>query len=135
MRRKTQAGPTSRPKPNSIDDYLEALDPSKRAALVRLRKQIHAAAPGLVEEISYGLPAFRYEGRPLIYMGAAARHCAIYGAVGDMGGLLKGYDVAKGTIRFDPGKPLPPTLVKAIVRARLARNAERTGRPKGTAKK
>lgn len=135
MRKKPTAGSTPRPKPTTIDEYLDALEPEKRGALARLRKQIHAAAPGLVEEISYGLPAFRHRGRPLIYMGAAAKHCAIYGAVGDMGGLLKGYDVAKGTIRFDARKPLPAAIVKAVVRARLARNAERTGDGKANVKK
>jgi uncharacterized protein YdhG (YjbR/CyaY superfamily) len=121
MRQKPTAGSAPQPKPTTIDEYLQALDPEKRAALSRLRKQIHAAARGLEEGMSYGLPTFRHAGRPLIYMGAAAKHCAIYGAVGAMEGLLKGYDVAKGTIRFQPEKPLPPALVKAIVRARLSR--------------
>jgi uncharacterized protein YdhG (YjbR/CyaY superfamily) len=33
---------------------------------------------------------------------------------------LKAYDVSKGTIRFPAKKPLPSTLVRKLVRARIA---------------
>ena len=67
-----------RPVANSIDEYLEALDDDQRLALERLRQAILAAAPGAVECISYGLPAFRLDGKALVAFGAAAKHCAFY---------------------------------------------------------
>ena len=46
-------------KPRNIDEYLAALPPDKRAALEKVRRAVHAAAPGAEECISYGMPAFR----------------------------------------------------------------------------
>ena len=97
----------------------------KRAALQRLRSDIKAAARGLEECISYGIPAFRYEGKFLLAYGATAKHCSFYpgSVVQTLAPELKGYDVSKGTIRFDPGKPLPKSLVRKLVRSRLAQRA------------
>jgi uncharacterized protein YdhG (YjbR/CyaY superfamily) len=114
-------------KPATIDDYLAALSGDKRAALERLRKTIHAAAPRAEECISYQLPAFRLDGRMLVWFGAAANHCSFYpGAVIDVHKEdLEGYDTSKGTIRFQPDDPLPAALVRKLVKACIARNAAR----------
>jgi uncharacterized protein YdhG (YjbR/CyaY superfamily) len=111
------------PKAKTIDGYLAALEPDKREALEKLRKQIHAAIPGATECISYGMPGFRYEGKVVAWMGAAANHCALYpgGITGVFEQELKGYDVSKGTVRFAPDDPLPATLVKKLVKAAVAR--------------
>jgi len=116
-----------RAKSTTIDEYLAGLSEDKRAALERLRKIIHAAAPGAEECISYQIPAFRLDGRILIWMGAAANHCAIYGAVGAQD-ELKNYDTSKGTIRFQPDHPLPAALVRKLVKARIAKNAAKKPR-------
>src|SRR5947199_208907 len=59
----------------SIDEYLAGVPEDARATLRWLRQVIKAIAPEAAESISYGMPAFKYKGRPLIYMGAARRHC------------------------------------------------------------
>ena len=119
----------------TIDGYLAAaaLDDAKRAALEKLRAQIHAAAPGAEECISYGLPAMRHGGRMLLWFGAGANHCALYpGAiVGQFTHELARFETSKGTIRFQPGHPLPAALVRRIVEACVARNAARGGARSG----
>src|SRR5712692_5012722 len=70
--------PKVKAKARTIDEYLAALSNDQRAALERLRKTIRAAAPGAEECISYQLPAFRLDGRMLVWFGAAAHHCAFY---------------------------------------------------------
>ncbi|MCU0249334.1 MAG: DUF1801 domain-containing protein [Vicinamibacterales bacterium] len=114
----------------TIDEYLAPLPPDKRAALQWLRRHIKAAAPGAEECISYGIPAFRLDGRLLVHFGAAARHCAFYpGAVVEAHReALKGYDTSKGTIRFQPDTPLPAALVRTLVKAQAARRARPTKR-------
>ena len=119
----------------NTNDYLKALPADQRAALEKLRKQILAAAPGSEEHFGYGLPGFKLHGHPLVYMGAAKNHCALYGSVPrGFGEQLKAFKVSKGTIQFTPEKPLPAALVKAIVKAKVAENQLRW-QPKKTARK
>jgi uncharacterized protein YdhG (YjbR/CyaY superfamily) len=91
-------------KSKTIDEYLAALSDDKRAALEKLRKTIQAAAPKAEECISYGLAAFRLDGRLLVAIGASANHCAFYpgssATVATHKDDLRGYDTSKGTIRF-----------------------------------
>src|SRR5262245_42722845 len=115
--------------PKTIDEYLAALSNDKRAALERLRKIIRAVAPRAEECISYGLPTFRLDGRGIACIGAASNHCAMYGAVGAYKGELQAYDTSKGTIRFQPDNPLPATLVRKLVKARIAKNAAQQRHP------
>jgi len=110
----------------TIDEYLAPLPADKRAALQWLRRHIQAAAPGAEECISYGIPAFRLDGKLLVHFGAAAKHCAFYpGAVVEAHReALKGYGTSKGTIRFQPDSPLPAALVRTLVKAQVERRAE-----------
>jgi uncharacterized protein YdhG (YjbR/CyaY superfamily) len=109
------------PAPKDVDAYLAALPDEQRIALRDVRRTIKAAAPEAVEAISYGIPGYKFRGRPLIHFGAGKNHCAIYGAlVADTDkDALKGYNTSKGTIRFSPEKPLPPELLMKLVTARL----------------
>ncbi len=113
-------------RPTTIDEYLAAVSADQRAALEQLRKTIQAAAPKAEEYISYGLAAFRLNGRPLVAFGATANHCAFFPmsstTVAAHEDGLKGYDTSKGTIRFQPDKPLPASLVRKLVKARIAEN-------------
>src|SRR5205823_4816523 len=114
----------------------------QRAALEKLRKTIQAAAPQAEEYISYQLPAFRLDGRPLVAFGAATNHCAFYPmssrTVPAHKDDLKGYDTSKGTIRFAADKPLPAALVRKLVKARIAENEARRAlakKPRAAARK
>jgi uncharacterized protein YdhG (YjbR/CyaY superfamily) len=113
-------------KPTTIDEVLALVSAEQRVALEKLRKTIKAAAPKAEECISYGLAAFRLNGKPLVAFGASATHCAFYPMSGNMVAAhrdeLKGYETSKGTIRFSPEKPLPAALVRKLVKARLVEN-------------
>jgi uncharacterized protein YdhG (YjbR/CyaY superfamily) len=117
-----------RTKPQSIDQYLASLPPGQRVRLEGLRKTIKAAAPGVEECISYQMPAFRLNGRMLVWFGATSNHCALYpGAlpIETHKDDLAAYDTSKGTIRFQADRPLPVTLVRKLVKTRIAENAAR----------
>jgi uncharacterized protein YdhG (YjbR/CyaY superfamily) len=111
------------PRPTTIDEYLAPLRADKRAALEKLRKIIKAAAPRAEECISYSLPAFCLNG-PLVAFGASTNHCSFFpmspAVLEAHKKELKGYDTSKGTIRFQPDKPLPATLIRKLVKARIA---------------
>jgi len=115
-------------KPQTIDEYLAPLSNEKRAALEKLRRAIQSAAPKAQECISYQIPAFRLGGRLLVAFGAAVNHCAFYpGAypVKAHKGELEAYSTTTGTIRFQARRPLPATLVRKLVKARIAEHAAR----------
>jgi len=109
-----------------FDTYLAKLPADQRFELERLRKLILSTAPKAEQCISYGLPAFRLDGQLLVAMGATTRHCALYlmssGIVKSQAELLDKYDTSTGTVRFIPGKGLPGTLVRKLVKARMAEN-------------
>ena len=116
-------------KPKTIDEYLAGVGGEQRAALEKLRKAIRAAAPKAEECISYALPAFRLHERFLVAFGPAARHCSFYPGshpIEVCRAELKKYETSKGTIRFPADKPLPPALVRKLVRARVAQIEKRS---------
>ena len=91
-------------KPRTIDEYLAGLSPENRTALQKVRRAVHAAAPEAEECISYGMPAFRLNGKLIAGFKAAANHCSLHPMSGDTVAALKadlaGYDTSRGTIRF-----------------------------------
>lgn len=113
----------------SHDAYLAKVPAAFRSALETLRRIIRGAAPEAIECMSYGLPAFRHEGRPLVAYGAAREHCALYPmsakTIAAHAADLEGFATSKGTIRFEIERPLPEALVRKLVKARIAENRER----------
>ena len=91
-------------KPQTIDEYLAGLSAENRAALQKVRRAVHAAAPGAEECISYGMPAFRLNGKLIAGFKAAANHCSFHPMSGDTVATLQadlaGYETSKGTIKF-----------------------------------
>lgn len=114
---------------NPVDAYLAALPAPHRAALEKLRAQIRAAAPDVVEVISYGIPTFRRKGKNLVHMAAFKAHLSFFpgrAAMADeLRDALEGYRTSKGTIQFTVEKPLPAALVKRIVKLRVAEQDRR----------
>ena len=111
-------------RPRTIDEYLAGLDGQSRAALQRLRQAIQATAPKAEECISYGMPAFRLDGKLIAGFRGAANHCSFHpmsgATVATLQAELVGYDTGPGTIRFPARTGLPATLIRKLVKARIA---------------
>jgi uncharacterized protein YdhG (YjbR/CyaY superfamily) len=119
-----------------VDKYIAAAPVEVQAGLAKMRAVIRATAPSAVESISYGMPAYKYQGKPLVYFAAAKEHVGLYGpAVVEFEGELQGYSTSKGTVRFPLDKPVPVTLVKKLVKARMAAIEDRTSQKKKAAAK
>jgi len=121
MRRKLVGG--SRAARSSVDAYLASQPEPVRRVLEVVRRTIQSAAPEAEESFSYGMPAFRVGGRPLVAFGAAAGHCALYpmnpATIEVYRRLLGQFETSKGTIRFNVSQPLPAGVVRTLVKARL----------------
>jgi uncharacterized protein YdhG (YjbR/CyaY superfamily) len=121
-----------RRKPATIDEYLTGVNTQQRMALEKLRRTIRAVTPNSEECISYGIPAFRLNGRSLVFFGAWANHCSFYpGSSATLRKFrthLKNFQIGRGTIRFSSDKPLPIALVKKLVKARIAENNDQANK-------
>ena len=111
--------------PKDVDTYLALQPENVRIALEKMRQVIKATAPDAAEVISYGMPAYRYHGM-LVYFAGFKNHYSLFPSnasmIAEMAEELKGYKTSKGTIQFALDKPMPVTLIKKIVKARMKEN-------------
>jgi uncharacterized protein YdhG (YjbR/CyaY superfamily) len=106
-----------------VDDYLADLGEPRRAPLDHIRHIVREAVPDAVEEKSYGVPAFKVDGRPLLGFSAGRQHLSLYpfspAVIDALQHDLAGHELAKGTIRFSEENPISDELVRSIVARRL----------------
>jgi uncharacterized protein YdhG (YjbR/CyaY superfamily) len=111
--------------PRTVAEYLAAVPEPARTALKKVRATIRSTAPpDATESISYGIPMFKYKGM-LMGFGAFSNHCSLFPGAGvtiDFKEDLKDFPTSKGTIRFAPNKPFPASLLRAMIKARVAKN-------------
>src|SRR5580693_2269764 len=112
----------------NVNEYLAGLPEPARSSLKHVRAVIRSVVPAeTTEVISYGMPMFKFNGM-LVGYAAFKKHCSLFptgsGVLDKFERELRGYRTSKGTIQFPPDKPLPDSLVKKIVKARVAENKE-----------
>lgn len=108
---------------DEVDAYLAGLEEPKRGTLEALRRSIRAVLPDAEECLSYGMPAFRVDGRVVAGFAAFKNHLAYLPHSGEvlpaLGERLAGYDCTKGSLHFPIDEPLPDELVRRLVGAKL----------------
>ena len=106
-----------------VDTYLAALDEPGRSTLEQLRRSILAVIPDAEQCISYGMPAFKVQGRTVAGFAAFKNHLSYLPHSGSVLGMLgdevSGYQGTKGSLHFPPDEPLPAGLVEKLVRTRM----------------
>ena len=111
-------------KPATIDEYLATVSGDRRVALQDLRKTIRSIIPKSEECISYRIPAFRLEGAVVAGFCARMKGCSYFPFSGrtlkTLATDLGGYEQTKGALHFEPESPLPTTLVRKLLRTRIA---------------
>ena len=109
--------------PKNIDEYLVRVAEPARSTLSKIRAAIRSAVPPeATETISYGMPAFKHK-QVLVWFASFSKHCSLFptaSVIETFKKELKGFTISKGTIQFSTDKPLPASLVKKLVKARIA---------------
>lgn len=107
-----------------VDDSLAALAEPARGCLQRVIAAARRIVPDAEEGRSYGMPALKLDGKPLIGVAAAAKHLSVFpfspGVVDAVASRLEGFSLSKGTVRFTPDHPVPDDVVEEMVRLRQA---------------
>ncbi len=108
----------------TVDDALAELPEPGRTCLQHIVAVARSVAPEATDGVSYGMPALKLDGKPLVGVVSAAKHLSIFpfspAVVEAVAGSLGGYSLSKGTIRFTAEQPLPDAVVEEIVRRRMA---------------
>ena len=121
----------------TVDAYIASSPKEMRTTLKDLRRTIKGAAPEAEETISYQMPAYKHHGF-VVFFAAFKNHMSLYApGISEMkrfNSRLKPYTVSGATIHFSEEKPLPLSLVKEIVRARMKENELRFKRKKKSSK-
>ncbi len=109
---------------DEVDRYLAGVEEPKRSTLQRLRESIRRVIPDAEEGISYGMPAFRVNGKVVAGFAAFRDHLSYLphsgSVLGQLSDDLAGYSMTKGSLHFPADEPLPDQLVEKLVTARLS---------------
>jgi uncharacterized protein YdhG (YjbR/CyaY superfamily) len=109
--------------PIEIDRYLAGLDEPRRSTLEALRKSIMEVVPGAEQCISYGMPAFKVQGKTVAGFAAFKNHLSYLPHSGSVLATLPDdvapYETSKGSLKFAINDPLPKRLVKKLIHTRM----------------
>ncbi len=110
--------------PNTVDEYIARVPQPARALMNKMRAAIRSVVPAeATEVISYRIPAFRSNKGVLVWYAAFSDHLSLFPTASVIVAFkkeLKAFSTSKGTIHFSTERPLPITLIKRIVKARVA---------------
>lgn len=111
-------------KARDIDEYISGFPADTQNILQQIREVIKTTIPQAEEAISYGMPTFKLNGQYLIYFAGYKKHIGMYPVPGNNETFKKDFSSyktsGKGAIQFPLDKPMPITLIKKIVKFRIA---------------
>lgn len=109
----------------TVDDYISVFPPEMQAKLQLIRQTIKEIAPEATESISYGMPAYKTNKKPLVYFGGFARHIGLYATPGGHEKFKKqlaAYKQGKGSVQFPANQPLPINLIAEMIKFNNKKN-------------
>jgi len=120
-------------KVSTVEEFIALFPADTQKKLVKIRKTIKAAAPKAEESISYGMPGYKYLGKPLVYFSGYSTHIGFYATPTGHDAFKKElsvYKQGKGSVQFPLSEKLPLDLIKRIVQFRVKGNEEKSGKNK-----
>ena len=114
--------------PNTIDEYIAGFPADTQTILNQVRFTIRQAAPDAAESIGYGMPAYKLNGKPLVYFAGFKNHIGFYATPtgqSEFAKELAKYKQGKGSVQFPLDQPMPLDLIFQIVEFRVIENMEK----------
>lgn len=109
---------------DDVAAYFAAQPEPQRTTLRATWERFRSVLPDGVAAMSYGMPTLKVDGRSIGSIAGFARHCSYFPHSGSLlatlGDALAAYETAKGTLRFPVDRPLPTTVLRTLVRAKIA---------------
>lgn len=112
----------------NVDSYITSFPKDIQKILNDIRKTIVKKAPEAVESLSYGMPAYKTNGKPLVYFAAYKNHIGFYATPQGHTVFaieLSKYKSGKGSVQFPIDQPMPLDLIGRIVEFRVKENSEK----------
>ncbi len=109
----------------SVNDYIQSFPEETQIILDKIRTIIRKAAPESIESIAYGMPAYKTNGKPLVYFAGYEKHIGFYATPtghSEFADQLANYKEGKGSVQFPVDKPIPYDLIGKIVEFRVNEN-------------
>lgn len=109
----------------TVEAYIKSQDPKVQIILNKLRKIINTQTKEVVESMSYGMPGYKLNGKPLIYFGAFKNHIGIYPTPSGISAFQKDlatYKSAKGSVQFPLSSPFPYDIFEKILKYKILEN-------------
>lgn len=113
----------------SVDEYIKTFPSDIQSLLEKVRATIIKKAPQAIESIAYGMPAYKTNGKPLVYFAGYKNHIGFYATPTAHSGFaeeLSKYKQGKGSVQFPVNSPIPYELIERIVEYRVTQNIART---------
>ena len=107
---------------DTVDEYINSLPDRTKEELTKLRAMIKNLVPDTNESMSYGMPGYKLNNKPLIYFAGWKDHIGFYPTPSGIDALekvTKKYKTGKGTLRFNLDKPIPWDLIEKIIKYRI----------------
>jgi len=116
---------------NEIDHYISNFPAEVQEILTQIRTIIKKVAPEAIENIAYGMPSYKTNGKPLVYFAGFKNHIGFYATPTgheQFSSELSNYKQGKGSVQFPLNKSIPFDLIKRIVEFRLKENLSKTSK-------
>ena len=110
---------------NEVDQYIDAFPDDIKSILTKIRQIIKKNAQDAQESFAYKMPAYRTNGKPLIYFAGFKNHIGLYATPSGHSEFekeLASYKHGKGSVQFPLDQPIPYDLIERIIKFRIREN-------------